>query len=311
MVAGETFRSWIGIRRRNADHVALMEYLQQLGEESWESEFKTALSQGGDLQPKIAVAALANRYGGELFLGVDPARKLVGTTYDADTLSNVLHQSNAPRFDRFITDLTECVRMGIQTVENIPQGRVLVLEVAAQALPVLVEGPSRELELYVRRSGSSPLLRTFAALEWARERRRESMLRSLYLEFDLMSRQLWTDMGFASGISPVLPFFQECLVDGTFYTVLTSADREAMLGRAGDGGGGNPGFLGRILRLSAEVEQARAMRLSSDPTLKNFLMLNYSVAHNPPLMNIHHEFEMDRKRFRGWIEAQGIRLGAA
>lgn len=73
-----------------------------------------------------------------------------------------------------------------------------------------------------------------------------------------MSRQLWVDLGFATGISPVLPYFQACLDDGTFYSVLTSADRVALLGRAGASGGGNRGFLGRIFRLPAEVEEARS-----------------------------------------------------
>jgi hypothetical protein len=233
MPGHETFRGWRASNDEEGTEAALKRYLDLLGEENWESEFKSTISDAGDLQPRIAVAALANSHGGELFLGVAATKALIGTAFNADSIQSVLRQQGAPRSEFFVTDLNECVRTGIQSISLEGGGEVLVVEVVEQAIPVYVLAPAEVLELYVRRGASSPRLGAFGALGWYRDRRRATMLREIFREFDLMSQQVRVDVGFATGVSPVLPYFQRSLEDGSFYAILTNADRDALVGRAG------------------------------------------------------------------------------
>jgi hypothetical protein len=80
-------------------------------------------------------------------------------------------------------------------------------------------------------------------------------------------------------------------------------------GRGGDFGGGSPGFLGRLLRLSAEVEQQRSIMATSDSALRNLAMVDYALMHRgSTVTDLSQQLAQARDQFRTWVAAQGIRV---
>lgn len=319
MAATETFRTW---RATHPDSGPLLEtfktYISSLGAESWESEAKAAISDKGNFGPRKAVAALANRWGGEVFLGVDKNLNVPGSSLSLQALESFLHQASAPKSEVFISDLMECVRAPVTPiiVSETPEGRTaFVVEVVDQALPVYVWNDEHKgeekLELWVRQGSETRLLGGVDGISWFRDRRRASILRALYLEFDLMSRQVWPDIGWSTGITPVLPYFQRCMEDASLYTMLRPDDRKALLGEAGEGGrgGGSPGFLGRLLRVRSLVEVQRSVFKQEVREPDNLAMLDYGLMTGASsLSNLWNELKQDRENFKRWLQGQGIRI---
>ena len=308
-----SFREWMRSRSETAPTPAsLTAYIQARGPEWWDSERKEAVSDLGDMVgPRKTVAALANRYGGELFLGVTNDGAVVGSPLTWEQIEAGLHQPNATRSTEYVCDLTFAIRVPpveIPVAEGPPVLRAYVVETLEQALPVFTwDERARHFDLFVRFAGRTRNLGAFETVEWLRERTRSRMLRTLFLEFDTVSRLAVHDQDYSVGFTPVLPYLQTCLEDGTFYTVFSPEDRVALLGRATEGvrSGGSEGFVGGLLRLPKKVEASRRAIESTQPgsterQLADALWQWY--------YNTWHDLRRSRDEFRTWVEGQGIRL---
>lgn len=290
----------------------LSDYLVASGPEWWSSESKEAVSDLGDMVgPRKSVAALANRYGGEVFLGVANDGSVAGTAVTWEQVEAALQQPNAPRSVAYVSDLTYAVRVPPVVLE-VAGGRsalrVYVVEVIQQSVPVYTWDVNlRRFDLFVRFAGGTRNLRAVEALDWLQERTRARVLRTIYLEFDTVSRIAVHDQDYSVGFTPVMPYLQKCLEDGTFYTVLTAEDRKQLLGEALQGArsGGSVGFVGGLLRLSKTMEISRRILMSSYPEwhlqkIEDSLWTWHSNKWN--------ELKQSREGFKTWLAGQGIRL---
>ena len=94
-----TYRSWLSATGKGANPTTLREYIHQVpGNEGWHSEFKLSAESVG-FQLREAVAALANGRGGEVFVGVDNAGEVVGSTVSREALNTELRQGSQPALD--------------------------------------------------------------------------------------------------------------------------------------------------------------------------------------------------------------------
>jgi hypothetical protein len=291
---------------------SLSGYLAALGPEWWASELKETVSDLGDMVgPRKSVAGLANRYGGEVFLGVANDGSVIGTPVTWEQLEASLHQPNAIRSDQYVSDLTfaVCVPPVVVKVSDGPPLRsAYVVEVVQQALPVYTwDERLRTFELFVRFAGGTRSLGAIAAIDWLRERTRARVLRTIYLEFETVSRIAVHDQDYSVGFTPVMPFLQKCLEDGSLYTALTVEDRRQLLGQVLEGArsGGSLGFVGKFLRLSKEMEISGRVIERSHP--------DWSLQQvGDALWQWHHntwnELKQSREAFKTWITGQGIRL---
>ena len=312
-VAQSSFRGWLRSRSEAIPTAeSLSGYLSSLGPEWWVSEFKETASDLGDMVgPRKSIAALANRYGGEVFLGVTNEGSVNGTSVSWEQIEAALHQPNAPRSSRYLSDLTFAFRvppMIVQVSDGPPPLRTFVVEVLQRALPVFTwDERQRRFDLFVRFAGGSRNLGAFDAIDWLQERTRARMLRLIYLEFETVSRIAVHDEDYSVGFTPVMPFLQKCLEDGTFYSALSLDDRRQILGQVMEGArsGGSVGFVGRLLRLSKEMEISRRVVERSHPdwSLQQVGDALWSW-HN----NTWNELKQSREAFKTWLTGQGIRL---
>lgn len=308
-----SFRAWMqSVGHPTPTAQLLAGYLTALGPEWWSSELKESVSDLGDMiGPRKSVAALANRYGGEVFLGVAHDGSVSGTQLTWEQIEAALHQPNAIRSSHYVSDLTFAIRVPpivVEVPESPTARRAFVLETVQQALPVYTwDERHRRFELHVRFAGGTRNLGAFDALEWYRERTRARVLRTLYLEFETVSRIAVHDQDYSVGFTPAMPYLQKCLEEGLFYTALTLDDRRQLLGQAMEAvrSGGSVGFLGKLLRLSKEMEISRRILERSNP--------DWSVSqvgdalwqwHN----NTWNDLRQSREAFKTWLLSQGIRV---
>lgn len=308
-----TFRAWLLLRRETSPTTAsLTDYIATLGPEWWASELKETVSDLGDLVgPRKSVAAIANRYGGEVFLGVANNGTVTGTPLTWEQVEASLQQPNAPRSVAYVSDLTYAVRVPplvLEVTGGPPPLRAYVVEVVQQALPVYTwDVDLRRFDLFVRFAGGTRNLRAVEALDWLRERTRARILRTIYLEFDTVSRIAMHEQDYSVGFAPVMPFLQRCLEDGTFYTALSSEDRKALLGYALDAArsGGSTGFVGKLLRMSKIMENSRRVVEGSHP---DWTLQQVEDALWTWHSNTWNELNQSRVAFRAWLDSQGIRV---
>ncbi len=307
------FRTWMHSRdETTASPDSLSAYLHAAGPEWWNSELKEAISDLGDMVgPRKSVAGLANRYGGEVFLGVSNDGSVGGTPLTLDQIEASFHQPNATRSGEYVSDLTFSIRVP-PTVVHVSDGpptlSAFVVEVIQQALPVYTwDERLRRFELFVRFAGGTRKLGAFDSIDWLRERTRARVLRTIYLEFDTVSRIAAHDQDYSVGFTPVLPYLQKCLEDGTFYTALTPVDRSQLLGQVLEGArsGGSVGFVGQLLRMPKVMETSRRVleRANPDWSLQRVEDRLWSW-HN----NTWNELKQSRGAFKTWLTNQGIRV---
>jgi hypothetical protein len=260
------------------------------------------------------VAALANWKGGEVFLGVDNEGVQVGTPLTWEQVEAALFQESAPRSVNFVSDMKRVVRIPcveVQLAPSNPGRRIFVIEVLEQALPVGV-WEKGGFELWVRDGSSSQRLNGFDGIGWFRGRRRAIVLREIYLEFEMMSRQVRPDEGYTVGVTPVLPYFTRCMEDGTLYSVLTADDRHVLIGAAMEGhlGGGSTGFIGTLLRLRENVIRRTA-------EMKEWALIGGQPSITPLVIKdrLTQEFgqvwvtlKADRKAFRDYLDRERIKV---
>jgi hypothetical protein len=306
-----SFRAWMQLRAEVVPTAAsLTGYVSALGPEWWASELKEAVSDLGDMfGPRKSIAGLANRSGGEVLLGVTNEGSVTGTPLSWEQIEAALHQPNATRSGAYVSDLTFAVRVPPVVVEVTPGARwAYVVEVVQQALPVYTwDQDHHKFDLFVRFAGGTRNLRAVEALDWLQEQTRARILRTICLEFDTVSRIAMHDQDYSVGFSPVMPYLQRCLEDGTLYTALSVDDRKQLLGEVLQGArsGGSVGFVGGLLRLGKIMETSRRILEQAHPewTLQQ-VEDNLWSWHN----NKWHELKQSREAFKAWLVGQGIRI---
>jgi hypothetical protein len=308
-----TYRDWMRSRGETAPSpVSLEAYLAAGGPEWWQSERKEAVSSLGDLVgPRKAVAGLANRYGGEVLLGVTDRGSTVGTPITWEQIEAALQQPAAVRSAQYIVDLTLPIRVP-PTVVPLAGGSTplsaYVIEVVEQALPAYVwDERQHRFELFVRFAGATRSVSAFDAMEWMRERTRAKILVTVYREFDTISKTASHEHDYSVGFIPALPYLQKCMDDGSFYAALSPADRTALLGEAlGNArSGGSQGFVGGLLRLPTKMAVSRRILEQGNP---NYSLQQVEDALWTWYSNTWNELKQQRDAFRAWLVAQGIRL---
>jgi hypothetical protein len=164
---------------REPDEALLRTYLSTRGE--WVArEFKRA-DQASDFGLRVAVAALGNTDGGDVFLGVDDSGQPVGSPVDPTEIARVLRQDGAPARDDCITNLVGVVGEP-RRIDLAAAPPVYWLDVAAQGLLVGVVKTDRTLGLYGRPGPWSEEVRGFDAIDLFRRKTRARLLFRLYSE---------------------------------------------------------------------------------------------------------------------------------
>ena len=241
----------------------LEEYLRTIPTEDWQAEFKSAVNDAADFQLRKAVASLANREGGELFVGVaDSDRHLVGTPLDKDTLYRRLSQAG-PRGDWYILDLSPLVERTTEVPLSTGQTRVLVCEIRKAVLPGLVVDKDRGPLWFERRGRSDHELTSYEAVEARRRFLRGKCLLELFTE---LRTAVGSIPDFVQG-DPLtagaryfrLPRFAALLSDGSVYSILEEADRDLLLATPpATAGYSAPGILQRFLDAGARLDETAA-----------------------------------------------------
>lgn len=247
-----TFRKWIENRKPTKEE--LERYIQSLGE--WiSSEYKATTDEDGSNIRK-AVCALANKAGGEVFIGISNERKVVGTILTPQQITQILLQENAPKGDWFAANLTEVVPncIQIQFIRRKRKALVYILEVKPPGIPVFTYEKGKMI-LYIRQGESSMPADAFKSLSWNKEINRENILRTLYLEFRTLGRRMSSDhKEIFLGMGLTLPYLQKILEDGTIYRYLTDEDLKFLLGEHLSSGGFSGAIYSEIFRLKYRIE---------------------------------------------------------
>lgn len=228
---------------REPDESLLRQYLGTRGE--WVArEFKRA-DRPSDFGLRIAVAALANTDGGDVFLGVDDSGNPVGSPADPAELSRVLEQAGAPSRDGYLTNLLKVVRDPRRIA--LANGRsVYWIDVAAQGQLVAVVKSDGTLGLYNRPGAESDEVRGFDAIDAFRQKTRARLLFALYRESRRIVRSIpqYYTMPNQVREDTIRPI-RQILESQEWQTVATDSDW-ALSGY---------GYLGTLLSFPADAEQ--------------------------------------------------------
>jgi hypothetical protein len=224
-----TYRGWIRANNLENDAASLDAYLGSLArDEDWRSEFKAAVA-NADYSVRESVAGLANARGGEVFVGVDNAGKVVGTVVTAEALDEQLRQVGAPREDWYVVDLMTVIDP--KTTVPLPGGRrAFVLEVQSPGVPTFVLQNVNRLSLALRSSSDTIVMDGRGSVQWYRERRRGEILLGLLEEVRTYSLQIGRMRPLPDGLPYPLPYLDSVSRSGEFYRVLTTEDRVAVVG---------------------------------------------------------------------------------
>jgi hypothetical protein len=164
---------------REPDEALLRTFLSTRGE--WVArEFKRA-DQPSVFGLRIAVSALANTDGGDVFLGVDDSGRPVGSSVDPTEIARSLRQEGAPVRDDCITNLVRVVGepRRIELATGLP---AYWIDVAAQGYLVAVVKSDGVLGLYNRPGAESQEVRSFEAIDLFQLKTRARLLFRLYSE---------------------------------------------------------------------------------------------------------------------------------
>jgi hypothetical protein len=252
MATIETYLDFVRIKERKVDETSLKEYLDSVLTEEAKAEFKTA-ADDVDFQFRKAVASLANRHGGEVFVGVrEPGPILSGTTLTADQLNDRLRQQ-AQAGDWYSTDLSTLLIQTKPVPLSEPGKQVLVAEVRRGILPSMVVdsdgayGEAGGLIWFRRHGRTDRRLSGFEGVEARRDYLRGQLLLRLFREFEMTARTI--PMSPTQGV-PVgrahfsLPGYAGARADGSFYSQLAAPDLEFLFASRPNGNGlGTPGLL--------------------------------------------------------------------
>lgn len=299
-----TFRS--SLQGRTPTEELLVGYLRAIGSEWWKSELKACQEQVGHGVRKT-VGAMANGFGGELFVGVKDDRTPCGTTATRQQLEQELAQASAQPGPWYVVNLLQPVA----SVTEVPLAgstmmpRAFVLEVVQLSMPALVKDDDASLALYLRSGGSTIRADGYRAMEWSRTTSRARLLLGIFREFEIMVHQIRIavnyDLRVTSGISPRLPFFVRSLEDGRFYDLLSEGDVKQLLGRRTTSqSGDSQGFLSRFLELEDRFWRVRERQ---SRTVAPHSVDSMTVQE---LSNDHRMIEQDVDAFRGWLVQERI-----
>jgi len=221
-------------------------YIQSLGE--WFcSEYKANTNEDG-CNIRKAVAAMANKHGGELFIGISDDKKTKGVQMSSQEISQILSQEKAPHGVWYITDLNETVHgiIDIPITENL---FVYVLDVRNQDLPVFVQ-ENNTMKLFIRDGDRSMPVDSFQALDWSRNLTREKILTTCYFEFKTITKRISsTYHGYVLGLGIKFPYLEKRMEDGTLYRYLTPEDIITLLGERK----GSSGYIGGLYNHTFEL----------------------------------------------------------
>ncbi|HEY1198287.1 MAG TPA: RNA-binding domain-containing protein [Thermoplasmata archaeon] len=302
MPALPLFREWLNGR---APTVALLrEFLVTLGEEWFRTEHKTATTDI-DAGLRRAVAALQNTRGGEVFLGVNPDRTVVGTAVTVDGIRQTLSQNAtlAPN-DACITDLNPAVAHPM-VVEG--EGvRAVIVEVLRTGKCALFLDRAGKLQLCYRRGNETLDADAGEVIGWYRRSRKEEVLTTSYRELKALSARIRRLAIVPDFADPPLPFLSRCMSDGTLWSLLNEDElRSVVGGNTGAGQGIVHGFVDAYLSTVRQAKAifARAQVDMSSASIENALQYahgNYSLGD--------YETALDQqvRAFRQWLLAKGI-----
>ncbi len=248
-----TFLTFAGPKSLTVD--VLREYLLRLAE--WDrQEFKACISDVGPAFRR-AVCSLANTNGGEVFVGVDNDRNVIGTALDSERLRQSLGEPTDQTADWYSTDPSSLVRQitRVPLADEDGARSALVVEVRRTTRPILTDVGGR-LELLVRRGDSSVRASGKETLEWYRTRTRERMLQLIYIEFaGVLGRLQSQSPDLVLGDSDFYPFTRSRLQDGRLYELLSPEDLALVVGRGIPSGGMQLGCISPIIELKGAIHQ--------------------------------------------------------
>ena len=248
-----TFVKWL--QTRKATKKELEKYIQSLGE--WfNSDSKVASNDDGSNIRKI-VCAMANKRGGEVFIGVDDNGKVVGANCKNQQINQNLQQTNAQREKWYISDLTEVVPRitPVQLTKSPKEEHAFVLEVQRPGVPVFVK-ESEKMILYIRQGESSFPTDSLNAISWDRETNRETILRTCFLEFRTIYRRISSSFPqFIIGSGLRIPYLENRMEDGSLYQFLNKQDLSKLLGESGQSTSYHPGIYSELIELKYDLNR--------------------------------------------------------
>lgn len=257
------------------DESSLRSYLDSVVKEDTNAEFKSA-TLDSDFQVRKAIAAIGNRFGGEVFVGVPDldfgsavsAPKIDGTELTEDLLHDRLRQ-RIPSGPWFSCDVSLLVAQTRSVPIPNSSKRVIVVEVRRGLLPTLVldekgkYGDPGKLVWFRRHGRSDRNLSAYEGVEARREYARGELLLELYREFEIVTRSIPLNPPWGAPVAGAyfrLPRYEGAREDGTFYSNLAPEDLDVLLARpTGDPNSQwTPGILPRLIgtgeRLDRSVE---------------------------------------------------------
>jgi hypothetical protein len=136
---------------------------------------------------RIAISALANTVGGDLFLGVKDDGVILGCSFDSVAISEVLRQTGAPVREDTRTNLVDVVR-DPKFIPLVTGNRVWWLDVPEFGWVVGAMKEDGTLGLYDRPGANSPEVIGFAAVDLYNRPSRARLLRKVYEEAESIER---------------------------------------------------------------------------------------------------------------------------
>lgn len=290
-----TFVKWLQTRKANKEE--LEKYIQSLGE--WfNSDYKVASNDDGSNIRKT-VCAMANKRGGEVFIGVDDNGKVVGANCTNQQITQYLQQPNAKRGIWFITDLTEVVRKNtaVKFTKAKEKKQAFILEVQRPGIPVFTQ-EGRKMILYVRQGESSIPSDSHDSILWDRETNRELILRTCFLEFRTLYRRISSSFPeYLLGPGLRFPYLEKRMEDGLLYQFLTKQDLSTLLGESGQSSTYHPGIYSELFELKYDLN-----RLFSES--KNYSDLYNKIRER--LRRVESSREDKIQSFSNYLKQEGI-----
>lgn len=301
MPTQDTYYGFIQSRGESPSQENLTEYLTAIPKEDWGAEFKSAVDRAADFLLRRPVAALSNRDGGELFVGVMDSRELVGTPIEKDEFYRRLSQEGS-RGDWYMLDLAPLVSR--TTPVDLANGqKVLVAEVRKSVIPALVVDKVRGPLWFERRGGSDHELTSYEAVEARRRFERGELLVELYTEFENAVRGIPDHPQDNEAVAPRyfhLPRFDSCRRDGSITSVLTDKDRDTLLvSPVNPTAPSVPGLLQRFLDTGK--------RIDSDAERRQDFASRYQYV-GQSLGEARRQFQQEQRTFADYLRSLGIAI---
>ena len=247
------YRKSIGEQRPTREN--LREYIEEVHPQEWNvSEYKSYSKEVGSGLAR-EVAAMANKVGGEIFIGVGDDKTIVGSEVSENDIKNALSQEGGPTGTGITSDLTEVVEITKIDLDDDEEGNhAYVFEVIPNSKIAVARDKKGNYEVFIRRGDSAERARGWEVVELVSRVTRERMLVSLYRELKTLCDRLshgqhWQHLGLGLDF----PYLQSVMEDGSIYQYLSDEDVEAVLGTSKNGTDWVGGYYRALVELRARM----------------------------------------------------------